>query len=187
MNSEQADRDDHYLAAQIRLDAHRAWRRARPPLRLSVTRDPGTESRPGQGRRNPPWASPPRRACRLTGDSRQHVPAREASARSKSARSHANRRFSSKAVWRLRLPSVRELVRPPRPRERGSGDAGARMPPSKSGPASRPYRLTVTRRKVAGIDVASSLVFCSLNRASNSAWRSALRPSAASKAFMVGA
>ena len=39
MNSEQADRDDHYLAAQIRLDAHRAWRRARPPLRMSVTRE----------------------------------------------------------------------------------------------------------------------------------------------------
>ena len=39
MNSEQADRDDHYLAAQIRLDAHRAWRRARPPLRISVARD----------------------------------------------------------------------------------------------------------------------------------------------------
>jgi hypothetical protein len=38
MNSEQTDRDDHYLAAQIRLDAHRAWRRARPPLRMSVAR-----------------------------------------------------------------------------------------------------------------------------------------------------
>ena len=39
MNSKQADRDDNYLAAQIRLDAHRAWRRARPPLRISVARD----------------------------------------------------------------------------------------------------------------------------------------------------
>ena len=36
MNRKQTDRDDHYLAAQIRLDAHRAWRRARPPLRMSV-------------------------------------------------------------------------------------------------------------------------------------------------------
>ena len=39
MNSERAERDDHYLAAQIRLDAHRAWRRARPRLRMSVARE----------------------------------------------------------------------------------------------------------------------------------------------------
>ena len=39
MNSKQTDRDDHYLAAQIRLDAHRAWRRARPPLRTSLARE----------------------------------------------------------------------------------------------------------------------------------------------------
>ena len=39
MNSKQADRDDHYLTAQIRLDAHRAWRRTRPPLRMSVARE----------------------------------------------------------------------------------------------------------------------------------------------------
>ena len=36
MNSKQTDRDDRYLTAQIRLDAHRAWRRARPPLRMSA-------------------------------------------------------------------------------------------------------------------------------------------------------
>ena len=49
-------------------------------------------------------------------------------------------------------------------------------------------RVTVTRRKVAGIDVASALVFCSLKRASSSAWSSSSRPlaEAASKAFMVG-
>ena len=39
MNSEQADRNDHYLAAQMRLDAFRAWRRPRPPLRISVARE----------------------------------------------------------------------------------------------------------------------------------------------------
>lgn len=39
MNSKQTDRDDRYLTAQIRLDAHRAWRRARPPLRMSVARE----------------------------------------------------------------------------------------------------------------------------------------------------
>jgi hypothetical protein len=39
MNSKQTDRGDHYLAAQIRLDAHRAWRRARPPSRMSVARE----------------------------------------------------------------------------------------------------------------------------------------------------
>ena len=39
MNSERADRDDHYLAAQIRLDAYRAWRRAKPPLRKRVARE----------------------------------------------------------------------------------------------------------------------------------------------------
>ena len=39
MNSKQTDRDDHYLAAQIRLDAHRAWRRPRPPLRMGVARE----------------------------------------------------------------------------------------------------------------------------------------------------
>jgi hypothetical protein len=39
MNSKQADRDDNYLAAQVRLDAHRAWRRARPPLRVSVAKE----------------------------------------------------------------------------------------------------------------------------------------------------
>ena len=51
-----------------------------------------------------------------------------------------------------------------------------------------PYRLTVTRKKLAGIDVASSLVFCSSNRASSSSWSSASRPfaAAASNAFMVG-
>lgn len=39
MNSEQADRDDQYLAAQIRLDALRAWRRPRPPLRIRSAQD----------------------------------------------------------------------------------------------------------------------------------------------------
>lgn len=34
MNSEQTDRDDQYLGAQIRLDALRAWRRPKPPLRI---------------------------------------------------------------------------------------------------------------------------------------------------------
>ena len=45
MNSKQADRDDNYLAAQIRLDAHRAWRRARPPLRMSVAREQSRRTR----------------------------------------------------------------------------------------------------------------------------------------------
>ena len=45
MNSKQADRDDNYLAAQIRLDAHRAWRRARPPLRMSVAREQSGRTR----------------------------------------------------------------------------------------------------------------------------------------------
>jgi hypothetical protein len=39
MNSKQPHRDDRYLTAQIRLDAHRAWRKARSPLRMSVTRE----------------------------------------------------------------------------------------------------------------------------------------------------
>ena len=38
MSSEHTNRDDHYLAAQIRLDAHRAWRRPRSPSRLTVDR-----------------------------------------------------------------------------------------------------------------------------------------------------
>jgi hypothetical protein len=52
----------------------------------------------------------------------------------------------------------------------------------------RSYRSTVTSRKVAGIDVASSLVFCSLNRSSSSDWSSTSPPfaDAASNAFMVG-
>lgn len=56
------------------------------------------------------------------------------------------------------------------------------------GVLSRRYRWTVTRRKVAGIEVATSLVFCSLNSFSSSAWRSASRPfaAAAANAFMVG-
>src|SRR4051812_45355560 len=75
------------------------------------------------------------------------------------------------------------------------GDAPAKAVPlvsvsSNSGAeADEPlYRLTVTRRKVAGIDVASSLVFCLLNKVSSSAWSSASRPfaAAASNAFMVG-
>ena len=49
---------------------------------------------------------------------------------------------------------------------------------------------TVTRRNVAGMEVASllGLTFCSLKRTSNSFCRSACRPfaSAASNAFMVG-
>ena len=51
MNSKQTDRDDRYLTAQIRLDAHRAWRRARPPLRMSVAR--GKSHGPAEERRNP--------------------------------------------------------------------------------------------------------------------------------------
>jgi hypothetical protein len=47
MNSEQADRNDQYLAAQIRLDALRAWRRPRPPLR-SVAKE-RTGARPVTG------------------------------------------------------------------------------------------------------------------------------------------
>jgi hypothetical protein len=53
-----------------------------------------------------------------------------------------------------------------------------------------PHSATVTRRKVAGMEVASSLwlAFWSLKRASSSACRSASRPlaAAASNAFMVG-
>ncbi len=50
------------------------------------------------------------------------------------------------------------------------------------------YGSTVTRKNVAGIAVASSLVFCSSKRLSSSACRSPSRPSfvAASNAFMVG-
>jgi hypothetical protein len=52
------------------------------------------------------------------------------------------------------------------------------------------YTATVTRRKVAGMEVASSLgfAFWALKRVSNSACRSSSRPlaAAASKAFMVG-
>jgi hypothetical protein len=50
------------------------------------------------------------------------------------------------------------------------------------------YRRTVTRRKVAGMDVPLSLVFCSLKSASSSVCRSAWRPSeaAAANAFIVG-
>ena len=48
MNSKQTDRGDHYLAAQIRLDAHRAWRRARPPLRVSEA----TEQSHGRARKD---------------------------------------------------------------------------------------------------------------------------------------
>ena len=57
-----------------------------------------------------------------------------------------------------------------------------------SASAEPPYRWTVTRRKVAGIEVAPSLLFCALNKASSSDWSSASRPSAAaaSNAFMVG-
>jgi hypothetical protein len=55
---------------------------------------------------------------------------------------------------------------------------------------SRAQTATVTRRNVAGMDVASSfgLVFWALKRASNSACRSASRPlaAAASNAFIVG-
>ena len=39
MNSEQADRNDQYLGAQIRLDAMRAWRRPSPRLRIRVVKD----------------------------------------------------------------------------------------------------------------------------------------------------
>src|SRR5687768_7297383 len=50
------------------------------------------------------------------------------------------------------------------------------------------YAETVTRRKVAGMDVAFGLVFWLLNSASSSVCRSVARQffSAASKAFMVG-
>jgi hypothetical protein len=51
-------------------------------------------------------------------------------------------------------------------------------------------RVTATRRNVAGIEVDSGfpVVFCKLNRASSSFWRSAARPfaSAAASAFTVG-
>ncbi len=57
-------------------------------------------------------------------------------------------------------------------------------------PFGRAHTATVTRRKVAGMEVASSfwLAFWPLKRASSSACSSASRPSAAaaSKAFMVG-
>ena len=75
------------------------------------------------------------------------------------------------------------------------GSAGARVAADRHRAAVRPvgrvgiaYRVTVTRRNVAGIDVASSLVFCSSNRVSSSSWSSASRPfaAAASNAFMVG-
>jgi hypothetical protein len=46
MNSQQADRSDRYLAAQMRLDAFRAWRRPRPPLRISVAREPSRIHKP---------------------------------------------------------------------------------------------------------------------------------------------
>ena len=98
MNSEQADRNDRYLAAP---DAtRRVPRLAETEATVADQRGPGTKSHPAEERRNPPRASPPRRACRLTGDSRQHVPAREASARSKSAPFHAKQGccFSSKAL-----------------------------------------------------------------------------------------
>jgi hypothetical protein len=68
--------------------------------------------------------------------------------------------------------------------------------PSGTGPVphllghSRHQRATVTRRKVAGMEVASllGLLFWLLNSSSSSFCRSADRPfsSAASKAFMVG-
>lgn len=39
MNSEQAHRNDQYLAAQIRLDALRAWRRPRPRVRIRLAKE----------------------------------------------------------------------------------------------------------------------------------------------------
>jgi hypothetical protein len=39
MNSEQADRNDQYLGAQIRLDALRAWRRPRPRWQIRSAKD----------------------------------------------------------------------------------------------------------------------------------------------------
>ena len=39
MNSEQADRNDQYLGAQIRLDALRAWRRPRPQWQIRSAKD----------------------------------------------------------------------------------------------------------------------------------------------------
>ena len=63
-------------------------------------------------------------------------------------------------------------------------------PATRSFPLPLPHTATVTRRKVAGMDVASSLwlAFWALKRASSSACRSASRPfaAAASNAFMVG-
>ncbi len=86
---------------------------------------------------------------------------------------------------------------PPRPRRlagaRVTKGTHARAHTGTSAPRRSPgggYTATVTRRKVAGMEVASSLglAFWLLKRVSNSACSSASRPSAAaaSNAFMVG-
>src|SRR5512132_529270 len=64
---------------------------------LADERGQGTESRPGEERRNPPRASPPRRACRLTGDSRHRL-VRVKAAVSQQHGNFASSRFGGEAA-----------------------------------------------------------------------------------------